>query len=113
MINKQTRRIKRKTKIRSRINGTASRPRLVVYKSNQHISAQLVDDDKQVTLVSASDLKIEKGSKTDKAKSVGEDIAKKAKTKKITEVVFDRSGYKYHGRVKDLADAAREAGLKF
>lgn len=113
MNKKISRRIRRKSKIRGKISGDASRPRLSVYKSNNHISAQLIDDVKRVTLGAASDIKIKKGNRSERAKTIGKEIAEIAKKKKITEVVFDRSGYKYHGRIKELADAAREGGLKF
>lgn len=110
---KLTKRLRRKKSIRKQISGTASVPRLSVYRSNNHIYAQLIDDEGSITLASASDLKIAKGSATEKAQKVGEEVAKAAKTKKIDKVVFDRNGYKYHGRVRALAEAAREAGLKF
>ncbi len=113
MVKKELRRQKRKQKIRSRIIGTKERPRLVVHRSNIHIYAQLVDDNARKTLAVASDLKIKKGSKSEKAKQVGEEIAKIAKTKKITNVVFDRSGYRFHGRIKELAQGARDGGLIF
>ena len=112
-MNKIERRQRRKTKIRGRISGTSSKPRLSVYRSNSHVFAQLIDDEAKKTIVSASDVKIAKGSKSEKAKLVGQEIAKQAKTKKISSVVFDRAGYKYHGRIKNLADGAREEGLKF
>ncbi|KXK26196.1 MAG: 50S ribosomal protein L18 [candidate division WS6 bacterium OLB20] len=110
---KRTKRIRRKRSIRGRISGTASVPRLTVYRSNSHIYAQIIDDVAQVTLASASDTKIDKGNATERAQKVGQEVAKAAMGKKIEKVVFDRNGYKYHGRVKALADAAREAGLKF
>ena len=110
---KYTLRKKRHAKIRKTVSGTAARPRLVVFRSLSHNYAQLVDDDKGAVLASASDVKAKKGTKTEKAKEVGTEIAKIAQDKKITEVVFDRNGYKYHGRVKAIADAAREGGLKF
>lgn len=94
----------RKTRVRSKIGGTADRPRLSVFRSNKMIYAQAIDDVKGVTLVS---------SKNSDPKKVGEEIAKKLIEKKITSVVFDRSGYRYHGNVKSLAESAREAGLKF
>jgi large subunit ribosomal protein L18 len=106
-------RLKRKTRIRSRIEGTADRPRMSVYRSNTHISVQLIDDVARKTLVAASDSKIKKGNRQEKAKAVGEEVAKLAKAKKLSVVIFDRNGYKYHGRIKTLADAAREAGLIF
>lgn len=109
-------RIKRHLRIRNHIKGTAERPRLNVYRSLSNIYAQIIDDVKGVTLVSASTQ--EKGNKRyggniEAAKSVGEAVAKRALEKGITNVVFDRGGYVYHGRVKALAEAAREAGLKF
>ena len=110
------------TRIRKQMLGTAERPRLNVYRSLNHIYAQVVDDTKGVTLVSATSVEKGKGIKGDKrptggnvgsAKEVGKLIAERAKQKGISKVVFDRGGYLYHGRVKALADAAREAGLKF
>ncbi|MDI6783496.1 MAG: 50S ribosomal protein L18 [bacterium] len=103
---------KRHRRIRQKIRGTATRPRLAVFKSNRHIYAQLIDDIKQRTLVAASSLSPElKGSQ--EAQSVGELIAKKALAQEINSVVFDRGGFRYHGRIKALAEAARVAGLKF
>ena len=108
---------KKHKSIRSKIVGTAERPRLSVYRSLQNIFVQIIDDTTGNTLVSASTIekgaKIENGSNIEAAKKVGEAIAKKALDKGIDTVVFDRSGYVYTGRVKALADAAREAGLKF
>ncbi len=113
-IKKAQTRIKRKMHIRKDVFGTASRPRLSVYRSNSHIYAQLIDDENSKTLISASDTKLtEKGNPVQKAEKVGEALAKSALSKKIEAVVFDRNGYKYHGRVKALADGARSAGLKF
>ena len=107
----------RHTRIREKINGTKSVPRLNVFRSNKNIFAQIIDDEAHVTLVSASsidkDLKLENGSNVEAAKKVGELIAKRAKDAKITKVSFDRGGYLYHGRVKALAEAARENGLEF
>jgi large subunit ribosomal protein L18 len=108
-----TSRAKRRSRIRAKISGTATLPRLSVFRSNNNIFAQLIDDTTGVTLVEASSLKSGKTGNVEQAKSVGIDLAKRAKAKKITEVVFDRGGYLYHGRVKALADAAREAGLQF
>jgi large subunit ribosomal protein L18 len=102
----------RKNRIRAKISGTAARPRLVVFRSNMHITAQIIDDISGKTLASAHDMK-EKGSKLEKAQKVGKVIAEAAKGKKIEGCVFDRNGYKYHGRIKALADAAREGGLQF
>lgn len=110
---KRQRRIKR---VRAKIFGTIKRPRLSVKRSNRHIYVQLIDDVSGHTLVSASSLKYdkkEKITKTEIAKLVGKDLAQKAKERGITQVVFDRRWYKYHGRIKALADAAREEGLKF
>ena len=105
----------RHTRVRGKISGTAQRPRLNVYRSNSNIYAQVIDDVAGVTLVSASTLEkdVKGNSKTEKAAFVGETIAKRAVEKGITEVVFDRGGYLYHGRVQALAEAARENGLKF
>lgn len=105
-------RLRRKARIRATIHGTAQRPRLVVFRSLMHTYAQLIDDTNGKVLASSSDMKA-KGTKVEKAKTVGEEIAKAAKESKIDTVVFDRNGYKYHGRVKAVAEAAREAGLKF
>ena len=118
MINKESKnisRVRRHARVRAKISGTAACPRLCVYRSNKNIEAQLIDDAKRVTLVASSSmaLKLENGSNIEAASKVGEDLAKKALAKKIKNVVFDRSGYIYHGRVKALAEAAREAGLKF
>ena len=113
MITKIERRIKIKTRIRSKISGTASRPRLSVFRSNKQIYAQLIDDLAGKTLAAASSKGIEDGSKSEIAAKVGKAIAEKAMAAGITEVVFDRNGYLFHGRVKSLADAAREGGLKF
>lgn len=108
---------KRHTRVRKNVTGTAERPRLNVYRSNKHIYAQLIDDVNQVTVSSAStkdkDLNVEKGGNVEAAKQVGEAIAKRAQEKGYKSIVFDRGGYLYHGRVKALADAAREAGLEF
>ena len=108
---------KKHKSIRKKIAGTAQRPRLSVYRSLKNIFVQIIDDVTGNTLVSASTIeknaKIENGSNIEAAKKVGESIAKKALDKGITTVVFDRSGYIYTGRVKALADAAREAGLQF
>ncbi|MBD3360944.1 50S ribosomal protein L18 [Candidatus Peregrinibacteria bacterium] len=105
---------KRHNKIRSKIKGTKNRPRLVVYRSLIYTYSQLIDDENNVVIAATSDIKSkEKSSKIDKAKKIGTDIAKKAQEKKIAEIVFDRNGYKYHGRVKAVAEGAREGGLKF
>ncbi len=115
MIKKESRNKMRKIRherIRKQIIGTKDIPRLNVYRSNNNIYAQIIDDEKGVTLAEASSMKM-KGNNTEIAAKVGEDIAKEAKKAKITKVVFDRGGYLYHGRVKALADAARENGLEF
>ena len=113
MNKKQEKRIRLKKKIRTKIIGTSLRPRLSVFRSNSYIYAQVIDDAKRITVVSSSDLKIKKGSKTERAKEVGVEVAKKSIEKKIKEVVFDRNGFRYTGRIKALADSAREGGLKF
>ena len=114
-LSRNDKRQKRHDRIRVKLSGTAECPRLNVFRSNKHISVQVIDDVKGVTLASASshDLKLENGGNIEAAIKVGTEIAKKAKKEKITKVVFDRGGYLYHGRVKALADAAREAGLEF
>ncbi len=122
MISKESRskvRVNKHRRIRNRFAGTAERPRLAVFRSNNHIYAQIIDDDAQNTLVSASTLQkdvkaeLEKTNNVDAAAYVGTVIAKRALEKGITTVVFDRGGFIYHGKVKALADAAREAGLEF
>jgi large subunit ribosomal protein L18 len=110
---KDLKRIRIKNRIRSKVTGTEAKPRLSVFRSNKHVSAQLIDDVAQKTIVAASDLKDSKGTKTERAEKVGAAIAELAKAKGITEVVFDRNGFKYAGRVKALADKAREGGLTF
>ena len=112
-IKKIERRIKIKYRIRKRINGTAERPRMSVFRSNKQIYAQVIDDELGKTLASASSLGMETMPKKEQAAKVGELIAKKALEVGITSVVFDRNGYLYHGRVKELADGARKGGLKF
>ena len=113
MISKIERRNKIKTRIRGKISGTAERPRMTVFRSNKQIYVQLVDDLAGKTLVSASSKGIAEGTKTEVAAKVGEAGAQKALAAGINEVVFDRNGYLFHGRVKSLADAARNGGLKF
>lgn len=119
MVNKidtNQKRLRRHKRVRGKISGTNSRPRLNVFRSTSNIYAQLIDDVKGVTLASASTLDKELngyGGNKEAAKKVGNLIAKRALEKGITEVVFDRGGYIFHGRVKELADGAREAGLKF
>lgn len=122
MINKPSKNEKRQVRhlrVRKKVFGTMERPRLSVYRSEKHIYAQIINDELGNTLVSASSLdkdlreKLNAGSNKEAAKAVGELIAKKALEKGIKQVVFDRSGYIYHGRVKELAEAARQAGLDF
>lgn len=118
MIKKESKNVirqRRHARVRAKISGTATCPRLSVYRSNSHIHAQLIDDVKGVTLVSSSSvaLKLANGGNIAAATQVGEDIAKKALAAGIETIVFDRSGYIYHGRIKAVAEAAREAGLKF
>ena len=116
---KNAKRLQRHKRVRKKVNGTTQRPRLCVFRSSNNIYAQIIDDVNRVTLVSASSLEAEvKGSVSHggnkaAAKMVGQMIAKKAVEKGITEVVFDRGGYLYHGRIQELAEGAREAGLKF
>ena len=104
----------RKARVRSKVHGTAERPRLTVTVSNMHVSAQLIDDVKQHTMASATSVGVKStATMTDKAAIVGTDIAKKAKKAKLTKVVFDRNGHRYAGRLSALADAARAEGLEF
>ena len=122
MIKKTSRskvRVKKHRKLRNRFSGTAERPRLAVFRSNNHMYAQIIDDDAQTTLTSASTVQkevkaeLEKTNTVDAAAYLGTVIAKRALEKGITEVVFDRGGFIYQGKIQALADAAREAGLKF
>ena len=113
MITKIERRIKIKYRVRNKISGTAERPRMSVFRSNKQIYVQIIDDDASKTLVAANSLGLEKMPKKEQASKVGELIAKKAIEAGIDTVVFDRNGYLYHGRIKEVADAARKAGLKF
>ena len=108
-------RARRHLRVRKKVNGTPERPRLVVFRSLKHIYVQLVDDVAQRTLMTVSDLAVEgaEGKKTQRSTAVGKALAEKAKAAGITRVVFDRAGYKYHGRVKAVADGAREGGLEF
>ena len=113
MINKQDKRIRLKSKIRAKIVGTEARPRLTVFRSNKFIYAQVINDNTGKTLAEASDVKVTKGTKTERAKEVGRAIAVNATKAKIKQVVFDRNGFKYTGRVKLVADEARAGGLEF
>ena len=105
----------RKRRVRARVIGTAARPRLSVFRSNTHIYAQVIDDSKMVTLVSSSDVKLKKAkmTKVEAAQAVGEEIAKLALAKKVKSVTFDRNGFRFHGRVKAVAEGARKGGLEF
>ncbi len=111
---KRSHKLLRKNKIRSKVSGTSERPRLTVFISNLNVSAQIIDDEKGVTLASSTTVSNKSAGKTmtEKATWIGEDIAKKAKAKKVTKVVLDRNGKLYHGRVAALADSARKAGLE-
>ncbi len=112
VVSRAQERLRRHVRVRRKISGTAERPRLVVFRSLKHVSAQLVDDTQGRTLMTVTDAKFE-GSKTERASQVGKLIAERAKEAGVTRVVFDRGGYKYHGRVKAVADGAREGGLEF
>lgn len=117
MLINQEKRYKRHKKIRAKMSGSKDKPRLCVFRSAAHIYAQLIDDESSKTILSAKDIEIKsskaKSGKVGLAYNVGKLIAEKAVEKKISEVVFDRGGYKYHGRIKALAQGAREGGLKF
>lgn len=104
---------RRKMRVRGRVVGTAKRPRLSVFRSAKHVYAQIINDEKGVTLVSCSDVDVKNGTKTERAFKMGKELSERAKKKKIKKVVFDRGGYAYHGRVKAVADGAREGGLEF
>jgi large subunit ribosomal protein L18 len=110
---KRNKRDQRRARVRGKIFGTSKQPRLSVFRSAKHIYAQLIDDGKAKTLAAASDLTLKEGAKLERARQVGEELAKKAIKIKIKKVAFDRGGYKYHGRVKAVAEGAREGGLDF
>lgn len=113
---KERKRLRRKAAIRKRIRGTAERPRLSIFRSAKHIYAQAVDDEANRVIAAASDLQQgvgDEGSKKERARAVGMAVGKKLLEQNVSAVVFDRNGYIYHGRVKEVADGAREAGLKF
>ena len=115
-IDSNAQRLKRHARVRGKITGTPERPRLAVYRSNAHISAQIIDDVNGLTLVSANTYEASFegiGSNKEAARQVGKVLAERAQAKGITAVVFDRGGYIYHGRVSELAEGAREGGLKF
>jgi large subunit ribosomal protein L18 len=118
VVSRTERRVRKHVRVRKTVTGTAARPRLNVYRSSKHIYAQIVDDDKGHTLASASSLSkelegLKTGANRAAARAVGKLIAQKATAKNVTKVVFDRGGYVYHGRIKELAEGAREGGLKF
>lgn len=114
MMNKKTeKRIRLKKKIRTKVFGTSARPRLSVFRSNQYIYGQIINDENGKTIISLSDLKIKTGTKTERATNIGSELAKIAIAKGVKSCVFDRNGFKYTGRVKALADGARKAGLLF
>jgi len=110
---REEKRHRRHLRVRKKVTGTPERPRLVVFRSLKHITAQLVDDVSRRTLMTVSSTELETGKKTEKSLEVGKRVAAKAKDAGISRVVFDRAGYKYHGRVKAVADGAREGGLEF
>ena len=110
---REQQRYRRHLRVRKKVAGTAERPRLVIFRSLKHITAQIVDDTTGRTMMTVSSTNIESGKKTEKSAEVGKRIAQRAKDAGITKVVFDRAGYKYHGRVKAVADGAREGGLEF
>ena len=109
---RQDLRARRHLRVRKNVAGTAERPRLVVFRSLKHITAQIVDDSKGRTMMTVTSVKLE-GKKSEKSVQVGKMIAEKAKAAGVSKVIFDRAGYKYHGRVKAVADGAREGGLEF
>lgn len=115
MLQIKTGRARRHAKIRSTVSGTAHKPRLSMFRSNQHVVCQLIDDTAGHTLAAASglDVRDKKGTKTEKAVMVADLLAERAKAKKITTIVFDRGGYKYHGRIKAVAEQLRHKGLEF
>ncbi len=110
---REQQRYRRHLRVRKKVAGTGDRPRLVIFRSLKHITAQIVDDTTGRTLITVSSTGIDSGKKTEKSAEVGKRIAARAKDAGITKVVFDRAGYKYHGRVKAVADGAREGGLEF
>ncbi|HEX7978866.1 MAG TPA: 50S ribosomal protein L18 [Gemmatimonadaceae bacterium] len=111
--NRAEKRVRRHLRVRKTVQGTPERPRLVVFRSLKHITAQLVDDQSARTLATVTSVKVGEGKKSEKSLEVGKQIAAIAKDKGISKVVFDRGGYQYHGRVKAVADGAREGGLEF
>jgi len=112
-MTKEQQRKRRHVRSRAKISGTDSNPRLIVFRSTKYTYAQLIDDASGKTLASSHDMKAGKGTKTERAKAVGVDLAAKAKKAGVETCIFDRNGYKFHGRIKALAEGAREGGLKF
>jgi large subunit ribosomal protein L18 len=112
-FDKTTQRKRRHVRVKARMSGSAEKPRLIVFRSARYIYAQLIDDTTGKTLASAHDMKAKQGTKVERAAAVGKELGEKAKAAKVETCTFDRNGYKYHGRIKALADGAREAGLKF
>jgi len=110
---REQQRHRRHLRVRKKVSGTAERPRLVIFRSLKHISAQIIDDAAGRTLLTVTSSDLETGKKTEKSLEVGKRVAARAKEAGITKVVFDRAGYKYHGRVKAVADGARKGGLEF
>ena len=110
---REQKRTRRHLRVRKKVSGTSERPRLVIFRSLKHISAQIIDDAAGRTLLTVTSSDLETGKKTEKSLEVGKRIAERAKSAGITKVVFDRAGYKYHGRVKAVADGARKGGLEF
>jgi large subunit ribosomal protein L18 len=114
MKNSDNKKLKRQIRVRAKVKNAGERLRLSVYRSNKYISAQIIDDVKNVTVIGVSEQNLKtKGTKSEKAKELGKLLAEKAKAKKITKIVFDRGSYAYHGRVKQVAEGAREGGLEF
>ena len=110
---KQLNRARRHSRVRAKITGTKNRPRVAVFKSNQYIYVQVIDDESGKTLLSIYDIKTKKGRKSDKASEIGKSLASKMKEKGLAEAVFDRGGFKFHGRIKALAEGLRKGGVKF
>lgn len=113
MSKQDSKRVVRHRRLRAKIVGTKERPRLSVFRSSKHIEAQLIDDESRKTIIGAKDLKIKKGTKSERTDSFGQSLAKEILAKGYKKIVFDRGGYQYHGRIKVLADALRKGGLEF
>ena len=112
-INKNTNRKRRHARVRSKVKGTSEKPRVSVFRSNKAIRVQLIDDEKGNTIVSVNSIADKKKNPTEQSRAIGIELAEKAKKKGVTKAVFDRSGFAYHGRVKEVAEGVREGGLKF